>query len=130
MLRDYGALIAYLDSRIAMPFDWDGNCCVKFTLGGIEAQTGTMPQLAHDWSTRIGAMRAIHRFGGIDAECDRLFRRIHPSEAQRGDIAGYDHPEFGTALGLFEGQTIVGPGERGAKRLHRQIVTAAWSIAP
>ncbi len=130
MTRDLQALIAYLDSRFAMPFDWDGNCCVKFVLGGVEAQTGKRPALAHDWTTRIGAMRAIHAFGGIEAETDRLFHRIEPARAMRGDIAGYDHPEFGTALALFEGQTIVGPGERRAMRLHRQIVTRAWSIFP
>lgn len=128
--RDHAALSDYLDSRLAMPHDWNGNCCVAFVLGAVEAQFGLTPRPAASWSTPRGAARAIKRFGGIAAEASRLFEEIEPAFAQRGDIAGYEHPEHGLALAVVEGQTICAPGERGLLREPRTRMTRAWRARP
>lgn len=138
MIRDYSALVAFLHSRAATPFDWgknprrkgspdSGNSCVHFAAGAVLAQTGRniMPALP-SWSNEVGARRVLKRLGGIEAATDRVLRRIPPAMAQRGDIAGVETAD-GLLLMVIEGDTLAGPGASGARRLRRSRMVAAWS---
>lgn len=130
MTRDLIALVAYLDGKAAAPHDYDGNCCVRFVLGGVEAQFGRAPRLPVSWRTGTGAKRAIVTLGGIEATADRLFRRIEPAQAQFGDIAGVIDHEGNFHVMLVEGQTLCSPGERGLDRIPRGAMIAAWCAEP
>ena len=130
MPRDLVALVAFIDSRISSPHDFDGNCCARYVLGAVEAQFGEAPPVAVAWSTARGAKRAIAKLGGFEATVDRLFRRIDPAQAVFGDIAGVACPVLGFHVMLVEGQTLVAPGERGNTRLARARMLSAWSAEP
>ncbi|MEH6721947.1 MAG: hypothetical protein V7686_00325 [Qipengyuania sp.] len=130
MARNLTALVAYLDRKLAEPHDFDGNCCVRFVLGAVEAQFGRAPVLPVSWRTEVGAKRAIVRLGGIEAATDQLFRRIDPSAAQFGDIAGVLDDRGGFHVMLVEGQTLCSPGVRRLDRLPRREMIAAWSAEP
>ena len=130
MSRDLVALAAFIDSRISISHDFDGNCCARYVLGAVEAQFGYAPELPVTWSTARGAKRAIAKLGGFEAAVDRLFRRIDPAQAVFGDIAGVACPVLGFHVMLVEGQTLVAPGECGNTRLPRTRMLAAWSAEP
>ena len=130
MRRDLVALTAFIDSRIAMPHDFNGNCCARYVLDAVRAQFAEAPQLTVSWSTARGAKRAIAKLGGFEATVDRLFRRIDPAQAVFGDIAGVACPVLGFHVMLVEGQTLVAPGERGNTRLPRTRMLSAWSAEP
>lgn len=128
MLRDHQALVAYLHARGSQPFDWAENSCVHFAAGAVEAQTGRdVLKGLPTWKTERGAKLALARLGGLAAATDTVLRRIHPSQAQRGDIAGVAGPDGAiVALMVVEGQTLVGPDASGARRLARARMAVAW----
>lgn len=130
MTRNHQALVAYLDSKVAEPHDFDGNCCVRFVLGAVEAQFGRAPELPVSWRTEGGAKRAIAKLGGIEATADRLFRRINPAQAAFGDIAGVVDHEGHFHVMLVEGQTLCSPGQRKLDRIPRRAMIAAWCTEP
>lgn len=129
-MRDHAALTAYIDARARIPFTWGraGNDCGSFAAGAVRAQTGADPlaAFAHRWTSRRGARRALAAEGGLAATVDHLLTRISPAMAQRGDIAEVEHPD-GPGLMVVEGDTLVGPGPSGARRLPRAAMTRAWS---
>lgn len=129
MNRDFEALLAFIDSRQSVPHEWgrDKNDCVAFVLAAIKAQTGHNRATAVKWSTEKAGRKAIRKLGGLEAAFDRYFVRISPSMAQRGDIAGVPDDAFGIHPMIVEGETLVGPGDRGNRRLPRKAMTAAWS---
>lgn len=132
MARDYDALIRYLAEQGRMPFDWKTNSCAHFAAGAVLAQTGrdVMPLLPH-WTTELGARRVIKRAGGLDKITDGILRRIHPSQARRGDIAGVQlFGEAGLLLMVVEGETLVMPPTDGVSRLPRTAMSVAWSAEP
>lgn len=139
MIRDHAALVAFLHARADLTFDWgrnprrggspdDGNSCVHFAAGAVQAQTGRnlMPRLP-SWTTERGAKRVLKRLGGLEAATDRVLTRIPPAMAQRGDIAGVPRPGGGMLLMVVEGETLVGPDASGARRIARRHMAAAWS---
>lgn len=130
MTRNRPALVAFIDSRANRPHDWTGNCCARFVLGGVEAQFGSAPALAVEWSDLRTARRALAAVGGLEAEADRLFEAIEPAQAQFGDIAGVDHPSEGFLLMIVEGETLVGPGDHGNVRAPRREMVRAWRAGP
>lgn len=129
-MRDLGALGRFLAERAALPHAWTrGRCCVSFALGAAAAQTGrdvlaTLPA----WRTQRQARTVAARLGGLEAAMDARFRRIAPAMAMRGDIAGIADDEFGVALRVVEGRSLVGPGDRGLRRRPRAEMIAAWSV--
>ena len=130
MTRDLQALVAFIEARTAMPHDFDGNCCVRYVLGAVEAQFGNAPDPGASWRTERGALRAIAKLGGIEATTDRLFAEVPIGEARFGDIAGVDDPARGFHVMLVEGQMLSCPGERGLERLPRRLMVRAWSAVP
>jgi hypothetical protein len=129
-MRDRDALLRFLAERTAMPFAWgrDANDCAGFVLAAIEAQTGRDMLPGISWSSELGAARVIKRVGGLEHAFDQRFRPVAPALAQRGDVAGIADDRFGVSVLIVEGPTLVGPGERGLKRLQRADMIKAWSI--
>lgn len=130
MARDYAALTEVIDSGVRTPFAWDdtGIDCVRFADQAVEAQTGAskLAELGLRWKGKAGAYRVLKRLGGLEAAVDKALRPTPCALALRGDVAmvaGRDGP----ALMIVEGDSLVGPGERGQIRLPRAAMTKAWS---
>lgn len=129
MTRDLAALIAFLDSRHAVPHAWGrrANDCAGFALAAVEAQTGVDPAPGVTWSSRAGALRIIRRFGSLEAAFDAHFERIAPAMAMRGDIAAVPDEQFGIHPMIVEGVQLVAPGDFGNRRAPRSAMVCAWS---
>jgi hypothetical protein len=128
--RDISALIAFIDSRQSVAHAWgrDENDCVSFVLGAVEAQLGVRIAADIHWTSRPSARRIIARFGTLEGAFDAHFERIAPAFARRGDIAGVADDEFGIHPMIVEGDLLVGPGDRGNRRMKRSAMVVAWSI--
>ena len=127
--RDVAALHAFIDGRRAVPHAWgrEANDCVGFVLAAVEAQTGIVVAPEATWADRAEALATIARYGSLEAAFDAHFERVPPALAMRGDIAGVADEAFGLHPMIVEGATLVGPGERGNRRVPRKAMTAAWS---
>lgn len=129
MNRDHTALVAAIEARSARRFAWRrGRDCVSFAGACVTALTGRDPLSGLPrWRTRREAAAIIAAEGGLAAALDARFARVPPALAQRGDIAGLPDRLLGIRLMIIEGETLVGPGARGAERLPRSAMTCAWS---
>jgi len=139
-MRDHEALIAFLEARMHVPFAWgkntqrrlaheDGNSCVHVAAGAAFVQTGrALLRKLPGWTTERGAIRALHRAGGLEGATDKVLRRIAPAMAHRGDIGLVESIEGRPSLVVIEGQLVAGPGADGLVRLPRLALTAAWSL--
>lgn len=132
--RDRVALCGFLDAKLGARHQFDGNCCVRFVLGGVKAQFGAAPRLPVRWRTARGAKRAIVRLGGFERAVETIFDEIPICAAQFGDIAGVIDgtidPVTGFHVMLVEGRTLCSPGDRGLERVPRSAMVRAWSAAP
>jgi hypothetical protein len=127
--RDIKALLAFIDSHHAVPYAWGRthNDCVGFVLGAVKAQTGHNRATAFKWHDEKSGLKTIKKAGGIEAGFDHFFVRILPAQAMRGDIAGVPDERFGIHPMIVEGSTLVGPGDKGNRRLPRSAMICAWS---
>ncbi len=126
-MRDYEAWIAFIASREAVPFDWDGNHCGAFSAGAILALTGRDPMPELNVRSERDARRLMVREGGMEALVSKRLRPIAIGAAQRGDLAGVADDAFGIRLMVIEGETLVSPGDRGNRRGPRSAMIRAWS---
>jgi hypothetical protein len=112
-----------------VPHAWgrNANDCVGYSLDAVEAQTGIRVAPELNWTSRASALRVIRIYGTLEGAYDAHFERIAPAFAKRGDIAGVEDADFGIHPMIVEGETLVGPGERGNRRLPRRMMVAAWS---
>ncbi|MEL7783748.1 hypothetical protein AAG607_12050 [Citromicrobium bathyomarinum] len=124
------ALIAFIESRACLPHDFASNDCIRYVLGGVEAQFGSSPWPNVDWHDERSARRAIAKVGGIEAETDRLFETIEPSQAEFGDIAGARDHEGAFHLLIVEGALLSAPGECRLERRPRTDMIRAWRAGP
>lgn len=129
MKRDIEALLAFIESRHSTPYKWGrrGNDCISFGAYAVKALTGHHWLRKLTWKDERSALRVLKREGGVEAAIDKRWERIPPSMAQRGDIAGVPDERFGIHPMIVEGETLVGPGGKGNKRLPRRAMTIAWS---
>lgn len=130
MLRDYDALVAFLDTHARTPFAWWDFDCVTCAAQGVEAQTGVdplTPVLPRRWRTARGAARALHLVGGLAAAVDLALPRVAVGSAMRGDVGLVERLNGRQSLVLVEGDLVVGPGFDGLVRLPRAAVLVAWS---
>lgn len=128
MLRDLDALLRLIEARQTRPFAWrQPDDCVSFAVLAIRAQFGWNPLERLRWSSKRGAARVLKRLGGLEAAADARLIKIAPARAMRGDIAGVADPLFGVRLMVVEGDTLVGPGDRGLRRMPRSTMIRAWS---
>ena len=127
--RDIAALIAFIDSRQAVPHEIgrEANDCASYALDAVEAMTGVRAAKRLKWSNDAGARRIIARYGSLEAAFDAHFERIPSAFAHRGDIAGVPDEELGIHPMIVEGETLVGPGDRGNRRMKRRTMICAWS---
>lgn len=126
--RDLDALIALIERRMAVPFRWGTNDCVRFTGRAIRAQTGFDPLAGLPrWQSRREALALCDAMGGLSAAIHARLIDVPPAFAQRGDIAGIEDRLFGVRLMVVEGATLIGPGHRGLMRLPRDAMAMAWS---
>lgn len=130
MDRNIKALVEFIDSRQNRPHEWGrkANDCVSFVLGAVKAQTGHDRATVFRWTDEKSGLKALKKAGGIEKAFDRWFTRIPLAQAMRGDIAGIPDDRLGIHPMIVEGETLVGPGDKGNKRLKRREMTAAWSI--
>jgi len=130
MDRNVKALLAFIDERQNRPHEWGrhANDCASFVLGAAKAQTGHDRATAIKWHDEKSGLRAIKKAGGLEKAFDRWFVRIPPAQAMRGDIAGVPDERFGIHPMIVEGELLVGPGDKGNKRLKRREMTMAWSV--
>jgi hypothetical protein len=141
-LPDWEArLNAFLADRADVVFGYDHaqdpehfDCCA-FGAGAVTALTGVdpMPEFRGRYFTRIGAARALRRYGAgtIDATLDAKFPTRAPAFARRGDLillAG----ELGGLLGVCVGAAAVFVGEEGGApglvRFSRADWIRCWGI--
>lgn len=128
-MRDLIALHAFIDARQNMPYEWGrkANDCMSFIAGAVKAQTGKDPARGLQWNSYASAMSLLMKLGGVEAVLDAKFKRIPPSLAKRGDIAGVPDPDLGIHPMIVEGPTLVSPGEKGNRRAKRAAMILAWS---
>jgi len=128
--RDVKALLAFIDERQNRPHEWGrkANDCVSFVLGAAKAQAGHDRATAIRWTDEKSGLRAIKKAGGLEKAFDRWFVRIPPAQAMRGDIAGVPDGRFGIHPMIVEGEMLVGPSDKGNRRLKRREMTMAWSV--
>lgn len=128
--RDIPALLAFINGRQNTPHEVgrEANDCVSFALGAVEAQTGKKVARQLKWKSMVAAGRIIARYGSLENAFDAFFERVPPSLAKRGDIGGVRDDDFGIHPMIVEGEKLVGPGDKGNKRLPRRAMVVAWSI--
>lgn len=129
MKRDIDALLKFIESRQNTPYQWGrkGNDCISFGANAVKALTGHHWLGKLTWKDERSALRVLKLEDSVEAALDKRWHRIPPSMAQRGDIAGVPDERFGIHPMIVEGEMLVGPGERGNKRLRRKAMTIAWS---
>ena len=128
---DPHALIGFLESREDWTFGYGPDDrvhdCARFCGAGVAAVHGINPlaAFAATWTSEGGARRALARHGGMASAVDTVMRQIDGVAARRGDVGMT--PDG--ALMLFEGDTVVGPGQvRGLVRHPRHMITIAWTV--
>jgi hypothetical protein len=129
MPRDYSALHRFIAERTAMPFEWghDKNDCVSFAGAAIAAQTGANPIGERKWTSEDEASAALNEAESLGEAVTGLLTEIEPAFAQRGDVGAIEHGN-NLILVIVEGDTLVGPGPRGLRRLPRRMMVKAWSV--
>lgn len=129
MARDHDALIRFIAERERTPYRAGRrhNDCAAYAGGAVSAQTGRNPLRGLRWSTEAGAARVLKRLGGMNAAVSARLTPVAPASAARGDVAGVADEAFGLRLMIVEGNTLVGPGARGNKRMPRAAMIKAWS---
>lgn len=126
--RDIEAMIAFIEQRMARPFRWGTQDCVRFAASAVQAETGeNLLAGVPRWSSRREALSVLDQLGGLIAAVDARRPRIPAAFALRGDIAGIEDSLFGVRLMIVEGATLIGPGQRGLERLPREAMEMAWS---
>lgn len=125
MQRDHSALVAFINERHAVPHEWGANDCVAFVLAAVEAQTGK--RHGPRWKSLAEGKRILKRYGSLEAAFDYYFQRIPPALARRGDIAGVPDADFGIHPMIVEGELLVGPADKGNRRMPRSVAVMAWS---
>jgi len=130
-MRDFEALVAFIEAQQGKPFAWGRgrNDCVSYGARAVKALTGRdrLRAIRQRWTSASGARRALAAVGGLEAGMDSLFERVSPSTAKRGDL-GLAVMASGPSLVVIEGETVVGPGATGNERLPRAALTAAWDV--
>lgn len=101
----------YMLSVWRAPFEWGKHDCALFAAGAVEAMTGEDPadEYRGHYSTLLGGLRLLNK-NGFANHADfaaSLFKEIHPSFAQVGDLAAIKVDDDGLfALGVVQGSRI------------------------
>lgn len=121
-------LSEYIASKRDEPFAYGSNDCCYFSLGAIEAITGTdcMAEFRGKYDTEFGSLRALKEIGSGDLEStmDSKFPEIPIGLAGRGDIAFFDG-----AIGVVMGSFAWFVSDDGLERIPREYWNKCWGIA-
>lgn len=107
------SLQSYIAAHLKKPFQWGVNDCVLFAVGWAELTTGKKYLPEVDWTTELGAMRAIKKQGGLFEAFNRHFTIINPNYADDGDLAISHQGLSAPVAFLFSGANICGVGKQG-----------------
>lgn len=131
-----GRLAQAIDARRRTPFGpWGVYDCVVFAGECVEALVGHNPaaQFAGQYEGAKSALVVLSKLGfaSLEAWLDANFPAVAPASAQRGDLALLTDEAaeglFG-ALGVFCGQSIAAPGEKGLHFLGRAAARKAYGV--
>lgn len=142
--RDIQALLDFIESRHDVPHAWGkgsyspgptanspgGNDCIAFCGHAVEALTGgrRRPLRGLQWNDERSGLKLLAELGGVEAALDARFRRIAPGRAMRGDLGGIADRKLGLHPMIVEGELLVGPGDKGNRRMPRSAMIAAWDV--
>ena len=111
-----------------MPFAWGKHDCCIFAAGAVAEMTGVEMVEAPDYTTALGAARALGRLGHRDV-VDLASAYLRPWQsllmARRGDIAALDAGQ-GLSLGVVLGASVAAPGEQGLIFFPLNRAVKAW----
>ncbi|MDO7841072.1 DUF6950 family protein [Sphingomonas immobilis] len=127
MARDLEALHRFFAERQNAPFEWGdhANDCVSFAAAAVVAQGGADLVAGMRWDSEDAAHAALDASGGLEAAVSGLLPFVAEAFAERGDIGAIPAGN-GLILVVVEGDTVVGPGPRGIRRLPRSAMVRAW----
>lgn len=123
-------LITAIEGAHGRPFSWGEHDCALFAANTVQAMTGqdfAVPFRGR-YRTRLGALRKLYPFGGLEAYVDTLgLAEIRPAFARRGDLALID-TEDGPALGICTGRTVTYPALDGLLARPVRDARRCWRI--
>lgn len=119
------AISKYIRDNIDTPFEWGVFDCCVFSSKIIELQTGIdlYSPYSGKYKTERGAALAQKKYGSIEDNLDKHFKRIVPSLAQRGDI----HMMANGVMAVQFGGSILGTTEHGIRQLHEET-NICWRV--
>jgi hypothetical protein len=130
MVRDYSALVAYLEARARYRFAYrsaaGAHDCVRFAAGAVKAQTGVNPLEGLAWRSAKAARALLAEHEGLEKAVSSRLKAIPLAQAQRGDI-GLLVIDGRESLCAVEGGVVVAAGETQLVRRPRGEMTKAWS---
>ena len=117
----------YIESKRDEPFAYAVNDCFCFSLGAVQAITGTdcMLEFRGKYSNEFGSLRALKEIGQGDLEStlDYKFPVIEIGQAQRGDLAFFDG-----SVGVVMGEFAWFVAEHGLERLPMSFWDKCWKV--
>lgn len=110
-------LHAYIEAQRRVPFIFGQSDCLLFSLGAVEAMTGTdhAADVRGKYTTLQGGLKRLAAATGARGYVEYvagLFDEVVPALAQIGDLAVVDSEE-GPALGIVGGAYIFVPRDEG-----------------
>lgn len=125
----------YLDTVEKVPFAYGRHDCGLFIGNAVLAMTRDDPaaEIRGRYSSHTGLIRILRKMGFVDhiAFVASMFKEIHPSECQIGDIAVIE-TENGLVLSLVGGSRLIGPmaGTLGLGNVSRLMAVRAFEVPP
>lgn len=135
------ALVRFTMSRMRTPQEWGSHDCCIFAADAIKTITGE--DFAADFRGQYGseteAFQLLAQLGYADlgalasSRLPEIIRDGQPAPhfAHRGDVVlvGREWNEYGEALGICDGISIIGPGvKRGIAAIPIKYAVRAWKV--
>jgi len=120
---------AFMRERAAMPFAWGRNDCALFAADAVLALTGVdvVPAGLRGKGARA-AWRIVRDHGGMQALASEVMGDPVPLLTARiGDVMLLALPRR-QALGICNGQTVLGPGPAGVVAMPMAHALACWRV--
>ena len=98
-VQDWDVILGkYLAAHVTARFEYGINDCCRFAAGAVLAMTGIDVMAGISYSNRVGALRVLREFGGLEAAAHSIMARhgfpeIEVLRAQRGDMIIADLPK-------------------------------------
>ena len=121
-------LVAFVDARRDMPFEWGGNDCCSFAIAAVAEITGETIWPV-DWSTVAEALRAIEDAGGLIEAWTATLGRPSQNwmEIRRGDVALVEIAGR-LSISVSLGHVLCGPGPDRLEFLPLDQARHSWRV--